>query len=141
MKYYLFFIVLVVNSYSLFAAPRPSGKQTSSITNPTGLDELEDLSDKELIKAILPHLALVLKSFFCIVQEHQNFSAVITNIGQMVMSFFTIGGYMLRSPHDNQINDDEIVRSYKQNQQNMLLTALVKQYQMAIIHHYACSAG
>lgn len=137
MKYYLI-LACVISSSLVLTAPR--GQKTSQATasmSPTGLSEFdEDLSDKELIKAILPHLGLVLKSFFFIVKEHQNFSAVMSNISQMVMSFLTIGGYMLRTPH---FDDDELQNTHRTPQQAILLHTLAKQYQSTIRGHYACS--
>lgn len=126
MKYLLLLAVLALSCAN--AAPRgQSNSPKTTITSPTGLAEFdEDLSDKELIKAILPHLGLVLKSFFFIVKEHQNFSVVMSNISQMVMSFLTIGGYMLRTPA---ITDPELAHTIHRSPGNaLLLHSLAKQY-------------
>jgi hypothetical protein len=131
MKYLLLMAVLI--SSCVNTAPRgQSSSPKTTITNPTGLAEFEeDLSDKELIKAILPHLGLVLKSFFFIVKEHQNFSAVMSNISQMVMSFLTIGGYMLRTPT---ISDPELIHTIHRNPRNaLMLRKLAKQYSRTIM--------
>lgn len=130
-------VLCLVLCNALMAAPKKPRPQPVAATNNYTGSDADDLSDKEIVKAILPHLALVVKSFFIIVQEHQNFNSVVTNIGQMIMSFFTIGSYMLRSPEMSLHDTSRTTRCVRDNY-NAMLACLAHQYSK-VLATQACS--
>ncbi|BDC35044.1 hypothetical protein Noda2021_10020 [Candidatus Dependentiae bacterium Noda2021] len=136
MKIWVVVCLVTCNVLNLDAAQKKPRPQPATVAHHTGI-EADDLSDKEVVKAILPHLALVVKSFFIIVQEHQNFNTVITNIGQMIMSFFTIGSYMLRTPELHK-NYTQSTRTICQKDSTALLSCLAQQY-TRLLAAQACS--
>jgi len=62
----------------------------------TGIDT--DLSDTEVLQAVLPHILTMVKNIFTIAINKDTFANSFPLICQMIASFFTMGSHMMRTP-------------------------------------------